>query len=64
MIEGMRNLLAIMGIRRLSDLSTDNLIFKDNDGILHMDIDEYFDNILRSWAYRDLATQEQQDNTK
>ncbi len=48
MIEGMRSLLAIMGARRLSDLSSDNLIFKDNDGILHMDIDEYFDNILRN----------------
>ncbi len=46
MISSMRNLLAIMGIKKLSDLNKNNLVFKDSGGRIHVSIDEYFNSVI------------------
>jgi len=47
MIEGIRGLLAIMGLNGLDKLSKKNLIFKDHTGVTYMDVDSYFDDMIK-----------------
>jgi len=42
MLYGIRNLLAIMGLKSINELSKSNLIFKDHKGRTFMDVDKYF----------------------
>ncbi len=42
LLSGMRNLLAIMGVRKISELNKSHLIFKDHKGKTYMNVDRYF----------------------
>ena len=42
LLKGIRSLLAIMGKRRLSELSRKNLTFKNSTGEIYFDVDKYF----------------------
>jgi len=46
MINGIRGLLAVMGLDSLQKLSKENLIFKDNTGKTYMDVECYFKEAL------------------
>ncbi|RLA71515.1 MAG: FMN-binding glutamate synthase family protein [Epsilonproteobacteria bacterium] len=46
MIYGLKGLMAIMGIKRLSELTRDHLIFKDHTGKTYFDINAYFKEML------------------
>ena len=46
LLYGIRNLLAIMGVKRLEELSKKHLIFKDHTGKTYMDVDRYFQESL------------------
>ena len=45
--EGVANLLAVMGIRKLDELDREKLIFKDHTGRTYTDINRYFEEGLR-----------------
>lgn len=46
LLYGIRNLLAIMGIKELSLLEKKHLIFKDHTGKTYMDVDKYFEESI------------------
>ena len=46
MIAGIRGLLAVMGLNKLSKISKKNLLFKDHTGKTYMDVDRYFEESL------------------
>jgi len=46
MLHGIRNLLAIMGVKRISELNKSHLIFKDHTGKTYMNVEKYFKESL------------------
>ncbi|PHQ66034.1 MAG: FMN-binding glutamate synthase family protein [Sulfurimonas sp.] len=46
LLSGIRNLLAIMGVRKISQLDKSNLIFKDHTGKTYMNVDRYFEESI------------------
>ena len=46
MLYGIKGLMAIMGIKRLSELTRKHLIFKDHTGRTYFDVNKYFDDML------------------
>ena len=46
MLEGIRGLMAIMGVRTLAELDHTRLTFKDYRGKSYSDIDTYFENAI------------------
>ena len=46
LIYGIRNLLAIMGLKDIKELSKSNLIFKDHTGKTYMNVNHYFEESL------------------
>jgi len=46
LLVGIRNLLAVMGVKIISELSKENLIFKDYAGKTYMNIEHYFEEAL------------------
>lgn len=42
LLDGIRNLLAVMGVKSISELDKSNLIFKDHTGKTYMNVDRYF----------------------
>jgi len=46
MVYGIRNLLAIMGLKDISEIGKKNLIFKDHTGKTYMNVDRYFKESL------------------
>ncbi len=46
MIYGLKGLMAIMGIRRLSELTREHLIFKDHTAKTYFDVNVYFEEML------------------
>jgi len=48
LIEGARGLLAVMGIKGLSELNRKSLLFKDHTGKTYMNIDDYFKASIQS----------------
>jgi len=47
LIEGIHQLLAIMGVTNIKELNKTNLIFRDNKGKNYMNIDKYFQDNLQ-----------------
>ncbi len=47
LIKGMKTILAVMGVSKLSDVSKKNLTYVDRQGHIYFDIDQYFDNKLK-----------------
>ncbi|MDF1877715.1 FMN-binding glutamate synthase family protein [Sulfurimonas sp. SAG-AH-194-L11] len=43
LVYGVRNLLAIMGLRNINELGKSNLIFKDHTGKTYMNVNHYFE---------------------
>ncbi len=46
MLAGVRGLLAVMGLSKLTQISKKNLLFKDHTGKTYMDIERYFEESL------------------
>lgn len=46
LLSGMRNLLAIMGVRKISELNKSHLIFKDHKGKTYMNVNRYFEESI------------------
>jgi len=46
LIYGVRNLLAIMGLKSLQELDKEHLLFKDHTGKTYMNIDRYFEESI------------------
>lgn len=46
LIYGIRNLLAIMGLKDINELSKSNLIFKDHTGKTYMNVNHYFEESI------------------
>jgi glutamate synthase domain-containing protein 2 len=46
LLSGMRNLLAIIGVRKISEVNKSNLIFKDDAGKTYMNVDRYFEESI------------------
>jgi hypothetical protein len=45
-LNGVKNLLAIMGINHISELTKNHLIFKDHTGKTYMNVDKYFEESI------------------
>ena len=46
MLDGIRNLLAVIGVKKISELNRSHLIFKDHTGKTYMNVDKYFKESL------------------
>ena len=46
MIEGVRGLLAVIGIKDIQELNKSHLIFKDHTGKTYINVDKYFEEML------------------
>ena len=46
MIEGIRGLLAVIGIKKIDELNKSHLIFKDHTGKTYINVDSYFKDML------------------
>ena len=46
LLSGMRNLMAIMGVKKISELNKSHLIFKDHKGKTYMNVDKYFEESI------------------
>lgn len=46
MLHGMQNLLAVMGLTKVSELSKDHLMFKDHTGKTYFDVNSYFREMI------------------